>query len=184
VSGAATTLGGWCGTAAKSGIGPELGRPSLGFGLLNQPPAADFLGLEVAAADLTLNGVACRVSLGGNVGGGEHGITVTRLRAAAQLGYGCTMQSNRTDAPIDHAQCAPESHDRNPGTDEIRPYSEPYDEHGMLSDKQSVGEDGLLACNDCGLPIFYCRADEWYHHVDPDAECFLCAAWGPDGEAK
>ena len=70
----------------EPGVGPELGCPALGFGVLDQPPAADFLGCKVAALDLTLNGVACCVSLGGNFGGGEHAMTVTRLRGAAQLG--------------------------------------------------------------------------------------------------
>ena len=70
----------------EPGVGPELGCPPFGFGVFDDPHAAEFPALEVAALDLTLNGVACCVSLGGNFGGGEHAMTVTRLRGAAQLG--------------------------------------------------------------------------------------------------
>jgi len=79
---------------------------------------------------------------------------------------------------INHAQCAPEAHDRSLPDEGGRPYDQPYDEHGFLSDKQATAADGLLGCNDCGKPLFYCRNDENYHHVDPDAGCFLAPAWG------
>lgn len=78
---------------------------------------------------------------------------------------------------VDHATCRPDTHDRDPGTDQVRPYDQPCDKDGMLSDKQSVDADGLLACNDCGRPLFYCTNDEDYHHVDPGVGCFLSGAW-------
>lgn len=35
-------------------------------------------------------------------------------------------------------------------------------------------EGVILACDDCGRPTFYDRADERYHHVeDPARGCFL-----------
>jgi len=40
-------------------------------------------------------------------------------------------------------------------------------------DGQTVADDGLLACNDCNRPAFYCDVDSQYHHVDPEAACFL-----------
>ncbi len=56
----------------------------------------------------------------------------------------------------EHASCPPEAHDRTAG------------------DEQAVDEHGLMACNDCGEPIFYCERTGWYHHVDPAAmPCFL-----------
>ena len=70
-----------------------------------------------------------------------------------------------TTTTIDHAKCPPEAHDRSLP-------DEPFE------DEQAKAEDGLMGCNDCGLPLFYCRKAEWYFHVDPDAECFLSAAWG------
>jgi hypothetical protein len=78
---------------------------------------------------------------------------------------------------IDHAQCAPGSHDRSLPDNGGRPYGLPYDEHGNLSDKQVMAPDGLLGCNDCGLPLFWCIGDNDYHHVDRDTECFLAGAW-------
>ena len=57
-----------------------------------------------------------------------------------------------------------------------RPYGQPYDEHGFLSDKQVIAADGLLGCNDCGRPLFYCRNAGWYFHTDPEAACFLAGA--------
>ena len=78
----------------------------------------------------------------------------------------------------DHAKCPPEAHDRSLPDDGGRPYDQPYDENGWLSDKQTMAADGLLGCNDCGKPLFYCRVAEWYFHVDPEAECFLAGAWG------
>ena len=68
----------------KSGVGAELACPALRLGVFDHPHAAEFAGREVAALDLAFHGVARRVSLGGNLGGGEHIMTVTRLRAAAQ----------------------------------------------------------------------------------------------------
>lgn len=38
---------------------------------------------------------------------------------------------------------------------------------------QRVADDGLLGCNDCGKPLYYCTSDEDYHHVDREASCFL-----------
>jgi hypothetical protein len=63
------------------------------------------------------------------------------------------------DGGIDHSRCEPGAHDRE------------------LPPEQKVAEDGLMACNDCARPLFYCTNDEWYVHVDPDAECFTVAAW-------
>jgi hypothetical protein len=79
---------------------------------------------------------------------------------------------------INHHECTPEDHDRSLPDDGGRLYGEPYDENGFLSDKQAQAADGLLGCNDCGLPLFWCLRDEHYHHVDPDAGCFLAPAWG------
>jgi hypothetical protein len=79
---------------------------------------------------------------------------------------------------VNHHECAAEAHDRSLPDGGGRPYDQPYDEHGFLSDKQAMAADGLLGCNDCGRPLFYCTNDEQYHHVDPEAECFLAAAWG------
>ena len=91
------------------------------------------------------------------------------------------MQSNHGATLItDHAKCPPEAHDRSLPDDGGRPYDQPYDEHGFLSDKQVMAADGMLGCNDCGKPLFYCRKAEWYFHVDPDADCFLFAAWGTE----
>jgi hypothetical protein len=85
----------------------------------------------------------------------------------------------RKAAPaVDHAKCPAEAHDRSLPDDGGRPYAEKYDEHGFLSDKQAIAGDGLLGCNDCGRPMFYCRADEQYHHVDPGDECWSAGAWG------
>ena len=61
------------------------------------------------------------------------------------------------DQEIDHSQCPAEAHDR----------SLPE------GDEQAHADDGLLACNDCGRPAYYCTRDENYHHVDPEAVCFL-----------
>lgn len=43
--------------------------------------------------------------------------------------------------------------------------------------EQRVAADGLMGCNDCGEPLYYCENTHWYHHVDPKHECFLV---GPD----
>lgn len=60
---------------------------------------------------------------------------------------------------IDHTTCSPSAHDRS--------LPDPLD-------GQAIADDGGLACNDCGKPIYYCENDNQYHHVDPDAEsCFL-----------
>jgi len=59
---------------------------------------------------------------------------------------------------IDHRYCPPASHDRS--------LPDPLD-------GQAVAPDGLLACNDCNRPAYYCSNDNNYHHVDPDARCFL-----------
>ena len=69
---------------AESGVGPELGRPPLGFGVLDDPDAAEFFALEVAALDFTLDGVTCRGGHCGDLDSGEHLMTVTRLRNAVQ----------------------------------------------------------------------------------------------------
>jgi hypothetical protein len=89
------------------------------------------------------------------------------LQAAARTSSGDT----------DHLSCAPGSHDRSLPDDGGRPWDQPYDEHGYLSDKQAMAADGLLGCNDCGRPLFWCRANEQYHHVDRDAGCFLAGPW-------
>ena len=41
---------------------------------------------------------------------------------------------------------------------------------------QRVADDGLLGCNDCGQPLYYCVNDNWYHHVDPAQDCYLVEA--------
>jgi hypothetical protein len=72
-------------------------------------------------------------------------------------------------AVIDHALCAPEDHDRS--------LPDP-----PADSEQAKASDGLLGCNDDGLPLFWCRRTENWHHVDPQAECFLTAAWGSPGQ--
>lgn len=61
---------------------------------------------------------------------------------------------------MDHTTCPPEAHDR----------SLPK---GLTREEQNVASDGLLACNDCGKPAYYCERDDSYHHVDQEAFCFL-----------
>lgn len=85
--------------------------------------------------------------------------------------------ATRPARPLDHSACPPQAHDRSLPDEGGRPWDQPYDEQGHLSDKQAMAEDGLLGCNDCGRPLFYCRTTENYHHVDRAAECFLVAAW-------
>lgn len=75
-----------------------------------------------------------------------------------------------------HGKCGPEDHDRSL-PDRSRAYDEPRDPDGCLSDAQVRAADGLLGCNDCGLPLFWCRRDNQYHHVDPRASCPLAGAW-------
>jgi hypothetical protein len=41
---------------------------------------------------------------------------------------------------------------------------------------QRLAEDDLLGCNDCGQPLYYCQNNGWYHHVDPDRQCFMVGA--------
>lgn len=49
--------------------------------------------------------------------------------------------------------------------------------HGFVTySDQRVAVDGLLGCNDCGQPLYWCRNDEDWHHVDPRQECFLVGA--------
>ena len=61
-----------------------------------------------------------------------------------------------------HEMCPAEAHDRS------------VDPHTVETGEQNVDADGLLACNDCGVPTFYCDTTGWYHHLDPNAEpCFL-----------
>ncbi len=79
---------------------------------------------------------------------------------------------------VNHAECDPEAHDRSLPDDGGRPYDQPYDENGFLSDKQTYGPDGLIACHDCGKPLMWCRNDEHWWHVSPQDECFLAPAWG------
>lgn len=81
--------------------------------------------------------------------------------------------------PRNHARCHPSKHDRSLPDDGGRPYGQPLDVNGFADDRQAIAADGLLGCNDCGLPLFYCLNDEWYYHVDPDAGCFLAGAWRP-----
>jgi hypothetical protein len=91
----------------------------------------------------------------------------------------CTFEvPAAADSTINHDGCDPSAHDRSLPDDGGRPYDQPYDSNGFLSDKQSYGPDGLLACNDCGRPLFYCRNAEWYFHVDKYAGCFLTGPWG------
>lgn len=58
-----------------------------------------------------------------------------------------------------HAECESTDHDRSvDGCD----------------DTQKVDEDGLLACNHDGQPMFYCERTGRYHHLDPATPgCFL-----------
>jgi hypothetical protein len=65
---------------------------------------------------------------------------------------------------IDHTTCAPDAHDRSLPDD---------NDNAVGADRQAIAADGLLACNDCQRPAYYCDNDERYHHVDPDAFCFL-----------
>lgn len=63
-----------------------------------------------------------------------------------------------TTSTIDHSTCAADAHDRTLSND----------------DQPLIAPDGLLACQDCGLPAFYCANDENFHHVDAAAPgCFL-----------
>lgn len=63
---------------------------------------------------------------------------------------------------IDHAQCPPGSHTFDAGDDHY---------------EGRVNEHGNQVCNDCDAPMFYCRIDEGYHHVqgpgDEVEPCFL-----------
>jgi hypothetical protein len=93
---------------------------------------------------------------------------------------GCCEENTMNATDVDHAKCAPETHDRSLPDDGGRPYAEQYDANGMLSDKQAIAEDGLLGCNDCGRPMFWCSADGQYHHVDPAAACWSAGAWGAE----
>lgn len=68
-------------------------------------------------------------------------------------------------AVIDHALCAPEDHDRS--------LPDP-----PADSEQAKASDGLLGCNDDGLPLFWCRRTQNWHHVDPHAACFLAGSWG------
>jgi hypothetical protein len=84
---------------------------------------------------------------------------------------GCACDEHVADriAVVNHGLCVPEDHDRSlpdpPGDAD-----------------QAKASDGLIGCNDDGRPLFYCRRTENWHHVDPQAECFLCHAWGRPGQ--
>jgi hypothetical protein len=71
---------------AKRRVGTELRRPALCFGRVYDPPAAYLLGLQVAAPDLALNGMARRRGHRGYLRGAQHLITVTGLRSGEQVG--------------------------------------------------------------------------------------------------
>ena len=72
------------------------------------------------------------------------------------------MQSNPT---VNHAKCPPGTHDRSLP-------DPPY------QDEVTKAEDGLMGCADCRRPLFWCEQDHQWHHVDPEAECFMAGAWG------
>jgi ribosomal protein L37E len=59
---------------------------------------------------------------------------------------------------VDHTKCDPFDHDRS------------FEGAGP---DQKVADDGLLGCNDCGRPVYYCDNDGRYHHVNPDDHCWL-----------
>ena len=66
---------------------------------------------------------------------------------------------------VDHGTCPAGSHDR---------------EVTGLGSEQARAADGLMGCNDCGLPLFYCEVAGWYFHCDREAECFLSPGWGAE----
>ena len=67
----------------------------------------------------------------------------------------------RFNYQANHAHCPRLAHDRE------------------LPPEQAQAADGLMACNDCGRPAFYCAVAEWYFHCDPAAECPLAGPpWG------
>lgn len=53
----------------------------------------------------------------------------------------------------DHTQCAPDAHDRDPGTG--------------VDDGQPVDEQGLTLCRDCDAPLMYCTTFADYDHAEP-----------------
>lgn len=46
----------------------------------------------------------------------------------------------------------------------------------VTCNEQRVAGDGLIGCNDCGEPIYWCHNDNRWHHVNPAHECFLIGA--------
>lgn len=63
-----------------------------------------------------------------------------------------------------HDFCPADAHDR-----EVDP--------SLTAEEQKRDADGLLACNHCSLPAFWCERTGQYHHLDPAAPaCFLIGA--------
>jgi hypothetical protein len=63
---------------------------------------------------------------------------------------------------VDHRACLPTEHDTS------------LPDGWQNDDEQTATLDGkAIACNDCKLPMFWCTRSEDWHHVDPDATCFL-----------
>lgn len=83
----------------------------------------------------------------------EHIITVEGLREIAAR-------------VVDHRTCPPDAHDTS-----LPDGWTPGHEQAALPGGTAI------ACNDCKKALFYCGRDENWHHVDPDAECFLCGPW-------
>jgi hypothetical protein len=67
---------------------------------------------------------------------------------------------------VDHRACPAEAHD----TSLPDGWQPGYEQAALPGGK-------AIACNDCKKALFYCVRDENWHHVDPDAECFLCGPW-------
>jgi hypothetical protein len=51
----------------------------------------------------------------------------------------------------------------------------PFGAYVTLSE-QRVTREARLACNECGKDLYYCQSTGWYHHVDPDQECYTVGA--------
>lgn len=63
-----------------------------------------------------------------------------------------------TARPDEHADCEPDDHTRDVAD----------------VDEQATTETGLMACNHCLLPAFYCGNTRRYYHLHPDdPDCFL-----------
>jgi hypothetical protein len=87
---------------------------------------------------------------------------------------------------VNHHECAPGAHDRSLPDD--HPENCPLcggkvrfgrcRDCGEFETEVPVADDGLMGCADCRRPLFWCENDRQWHHVDPEAECFLAPAWG------